>query len=224
MAVVFVSGGPTTAFDPKRTLPVDRAIERNQVLLSPNTSFGDLMSLSDIAAIGSLVGGAAVLVSLVYLAQQVRQSATNQSAAVHQGRSSTVTDLLIRLSEPSLSRTFLRAASGDREIPAEEFYQYLNMFGAILMSWEDQFAQHKSGMLSDDRFFGTSAAVMTVLQLPGNYAAWKVYAAPLFAADFREYVESRIVEGRAVEQRDVLADWKAQLDSEEASTPRKITP
>ena len=169
------------------------------------------MTLSDIAAIGSLVGGVAVLISLVYLAQQIRQSASNQRAAVHQGRSSTIGDLLIRMAEPSLARTFLRGAAGDREIPGDEFYQYLNMFGAILMGWEDHFAQHKSGMLSDDRFFGTSAAVASVLQLPGNYAAWKVYAAPLFAADFREFVESRIAAGRSIAQRDVLADWKAEL-------------
>jgi len=169
------------------------------------------MTFSDVAAIGSLVGGVAVLISLIYLAQQIRQSAINQRAAVHQGRSSTIGDLLIRLADPSLARTFLRGASGDQEISAEEFYQYLNVFGATLMGWEDHFAQHKSGMLSDDRFFGTCAAVATVLQLPGNYAAWKVYAAPLFAADFREFVESRIVAGRALTQRDVLADWKAEL-------------
>ena len=179
------------------------------------------MTLSDIAAFGSLIGGVAVLISLIYLAQQIRQSAINQRAAVHQGRSSTVVDLLIRLADPSLSRTYLRGASGDQEIPADEFYQYLNMFGATLMGWEDHFAQHKSGMLSDDRFFGTSAAVASVLQLPGNYAAWKVYAAPLFAADFREFVDSRIVEGRAIAQRDVLADWKAELASAAASAPRK---
>ena len=178
------------------------------------------MTLSDVAAIGSLVGGVAVLTSLIYLAQQIRQSAINQRAAVHQGRSSTVGDLLIRLAEPSLARTMLRGASGDRQISPEEFYQYLNLFGATLMGWEDHFAQHKSGMLSDDRFFGTSAAVASVLQSPGNYAAWKVYAAPLFAADFREFVEGRIAAGRAVTQRDVFADWKAELASASSSQVR----
>ena len=36
------------------------------------------MSLSDVAAIGSLVSGVAVLVSLVYLSLQVKQAERNQ--------------------------------------------------------------------------------------------------------------------------------------------------
>jgi hypothetical protein len=179
------------------------------------------VTLSDLASIGSLVSGVAVLISLIYLAQQIRQSASNQRAAVHQGRSATIGDLLIRLAEPSLARTFSRAASGDREIPVEEFYQYLNLFGAVLMGWEDHFDQHKSGMLSDDRFFSTSAAIANVFQRPGNRAAWKVYAAPQFARDFRAFVEDRIEEGRLSAPRDVFADWKAELTSEMAiATPK----
>src|SRR5579859_3500965 len=114
------------------------------------------MTLSNLASIGSLVSGVAVLISLIYLAQQIRQSAQNQRAAVHQGRSVAISDLLIRIAEPSLARTFSRAALGDREIPVEEFYQYLNLLGALLIGWEDHFAQHQSDMLSDDRFFSTS--------------------------------------------------------------------
>jgi len=44
------------------------------------------MTLSDLASIGSLVSGIAVLVSLVYLAQQTRQNSKHTRALIQQGR------------------------------------------------------------------------------------------------------------------------------------------
>ena len=44
------------------------------------------MTLSDLASIGSLVSGAAVLGSLIYLALQVRQTDRNQMAAIRHSR------------------------------------------------------------------------------------------------------------------------------------------
>ena len=43
------------------------------------------MTLSDLAAIGSLVSGLAVLVSLVYVSIQIRQTERNQRALINQG-------------------------------------------------------------------------------------------------------------------------------------------
>ena len=47
---------------------------------------GANMSLSDLASIGSLVSGVAVLGSLIYLALQVRQTDRNQQAAIRHSR------------------------------------------------------------------------------------------------------------------------------------------
>jgi hypothetical protein len=52
------------------------------------------MNLSDLAAIGSLVSGIAVLVSLVYLAQQTRQNSKHTRALIQQGRAIQSADIL----------------------------------------------------------------------------------------------------------------------------------
>jgi len=44
------------------------------------------MSLSDLAAIGSLISGVAVLISLIYLSQQIRQNTKHSRAIIQQGR------------------------------------------------------------------------------------------------------------------------------------------
>ncbi len=58
------------------------------------------MTLSDIASIGSLISGVAVLVSLAYLALQVRQTERNQRASIHQGASERSANLVLALSSP----------------------------------------------------------------------------------------------------------------------------
>lgn len=51
------------------------------------------MSLSDLAALGSFVSGFAVLLSLIYLALQVRQTKRNQQIAIRHSRATRVVDL-----------------------------------------------------------------------------------------------------------------------------------
>ena len=52
------------------------------------------MSLSDLANISNLVSDLAVLVFLIYLAQQIRQAAQNQRAAIHNDRTGFLLQLL----------------------------------------------------------------------------------------------------------------------------------
>src|SRR5579862_4809924 len=50
------------------------------------------MTLADLASIGSLISGVAVLISLIYLALQVRQAEKNQRALMNQGTAARVSD------------------------------------------------------------------------------------------------------------------------------------
>ena len=66
------------------------------------------MSLSDLASVGSFVSGIAVLVSLIYLALQVRQAEKNQRALIHQGRVAQSTERFLRFADPGFSRAYLK--------------------------------------------------------------------------------------------------------------------
>ena len=57
------------------------------------------MSLSDLAAIGSLISGVAVLISLIYLARQMRQNTKHTRALIQQGRVERISNQLGRLSK-----------------------------------------------------------------------------------------------------------------------------
>jgi hypothetical protein len=61
------------------------------------------MSLSDLASLGSFVSGFAVLLSLIYLALQVRQTKRNQQIAIRHSRASRIVELQLALADPAVA-------------------------------------------------------------------------------------------------------------------------
>src|SRR5271169_6994987 len=131
------------------------------------------MNLSDFASIASIVSSIAVAISLIYLAMQVRQSERNQRALMQQGRADRVSDLSLRMADPSLSSVFLKGMSGDEGLTAEQFGQFMNMWRAGFVSSEDSFLQHKSGHLDDAAFRSYAAGARQYFTSPGLRAAWR---------------------------------------------------
>ena len=83
------------------------------------------MSLSDLASIGSLVSDMAVLISLIYLALQVRQAERNQRAIVQQARISRSSDQLMGLADPVLTRAWLQGLKGAADLSEEETFRFV---------------------------------------------------------------------------------------------------
>src|SRR5438067_12058989 len=71
------------------------------------------MSLTDLTSLASLVSSVAVLVSLLFIGLQIRQSNRNQRSLMQQGRSARNVELLSRLSDPRPSDVMLRVARGE---------------------------------------------------------------------------------------------------------------
>lgn len=67
------------------------------------------MTLSDLASIGSFVSGVAVVITLVMLLLQMRQTDRNQRAAMQLGRATRGTDVLTRLIDPEVARIARKA-------------------------------------------------------------------------------------------------------------------
>jgi hypothetical protein len=75
------------------------------------------MSLSDLASLGSFVSGFAVLISLIYLSLQVRQTKRNQQIAIRHSRASRIVELSARspawrIARPNFGGRFLAFMDG----------------------------------------------------------------------------------------------------------------
>jgi hypothetical protein len=139
------------------------------------------MSLSDLASIGSLVSGVAVLASLVLLFFQLRQlnrqvlqTDRNQQAAIRHSRVTRHVEILLARLGPGLADAWQHGSRNPDMITQTELNQYLTLCRAWFAHLEDAFYQHEEGLLNEDAFATVLAGADNMIAVPGVRLAWKV--------------------------------------------------
>jgi hypothetical protein len=145
------------------------------------------MSLTDLASIGSLVSGLAVLVSLVYLAQQTRQNVRNSQALIQQGRAARIADTALRVAELRASDGLDKCFNGSLDVSAKDVARFLYICRAVFISAEDSFFQHEQGLLDDVAFASFVNSVKSGMAAPGIAAGW-VMTAESYEPQFRDFM------------------------------------
>jgi hypothetical protein len=172
------------------------------------------MSLSDLASVGSFVSGVAILISLVYLALQVKQTERNQQISIRHSRASRIVELELALADPAVTDAWLHGSGSPQEITQTELSQFIHLCRSLLFHFEDSFYQREEGLLNDDAFETVVAGTRFLARNPGWRAAWTV-ARPNFGGRFRDFMDG-VVAGSAVEPPAELSleAWKVAFASE----------
>jgi hypothetical protein len=176
------------------------------------------MSLSDLASLGSFVSGFAVLISLIYLALQVRQTKRNQQIAIRHSRATRVVELHLALADLAVAGAWLHGSGSPQEITQTEVSQFNNLCRALFFHFEDSFYQREEGLLNDDAFETVVAGARLSARSPGFRAAWRI-ARPNFGGRFLAFMDG-VATGSAVEPPlDLsLEAWKVAFASEASRT------
>jgi len=184
---------------------------------------GWVMSLSDLASIGSFVSGLAVLISLLYLSLQVRQNTHVHHANAHQARLNFVKEFLGRLTEFSTASIFLRGSEGDLRVTEVEFLQYRSLMHSWFLGMAEIVWLHERGVLDEDRFAGSMEALRANLSAPGCRAVWTVIK-PLMPAPFRMIVERTIAQTDVASVHAAFEGWRLALAAQPSSAPSDLNP
>jgi hypothetical protein len=126
------------------------------------------MSLSDLASLGSFVSGFAVLMSLIYLALQVRQTERNQQISIRHSRVSRIVELQLALAGPAVADAWLHGSASPQKITQTELSQFTNLCRALFFHFEDSFYQREEGLLNDDAFETVVAGARLLARSPGH--------------------------------------------------------
>src|SRR5215472_18516570 len=111
----------------------------------PELTRGSLMSLSDLASLGSFVSGFAVLVSLVFLyfqlrqlGIQVRQAEKNQVASIGHTRATRMVDFLMRrATSPQFADAVRKGSWGHDDVSLTELAQFRSYIQAAYLNNRD---------------------------------------------------------------------------------------
>jgi hypothetical protein len=152
------------------------------------------MTLPDLASIGSIMSGVAVLASLLYLNQQIRQNTKHSRALIQQGRSLGSSNYLVQQAmDPSLTEIAERGDRGDITLDRVQSARYMYMTIAFFFLVEDLFYQHQDGLIDAERNAGTTEVLRLRFQSPGFRAAWMAMR-PQFGPAFTSFLDS-LMEG-----------------------------
>jgi hypothetical protein len=178
------------------------------------------MSLSDLASLGSFVSGFAVLVSLIYLALQVRQTKRNQQISIRHSRASRIVELQLALADSAVADAWLHGSWSPHEITHTELSQFLNLCRALFFHFEDSFYQREEGLLNDDAFETVVAGVELSARSPGWRAAWKM-SRQNFGGRFLDFMDGVVARSAAEPPAELsLEAWKVAFASEAARSSR----
>jgi hypothetical protein len=179
------------------------------------------MSLEHIFYVSQSIAAVAVIASLLYLAQQVRQAERVQRATMQQGRADRTTQASLAVASSELARVLQKGMAGDTELTREEFTQWMWMCRALFLSGEDSFLQHEAGMLSDAAFDSYVAGVKFYFSMPGMRAAWKLIESQ-FGSNFRSFGSAMPAQTKATSQKaDAYDEWRKPAGSRTLEPPNK---
>jgi hypothetical protein len=148
------------------------------------------MSLSDLASLATFVSSVAVLASLFYLAQQIRQNTKHSQALIQQGRAARITETALRLAELRAEDDGIdNCFAGEPEVDSKALGRFFTVCRAIFASGEDSFYQHGRGLMDEQTFASFEASLRgTMSRSPGLTASWLMYR-DSYEPDFRAYMD-----------------------------------
>jgi hypothetical protein len=168
------------------------------------------MTLSDVAGVGSLISSIAVLISLVYLALQVRQTEKNQRSLTNQGAITRGNSSLALFMQPDLSDLYARAIAGETAFTSGEAYRLQTIMRISMLSLQDHYVQFRAGPIDQITYDNISGGVQRLMSRQVFRALW-VDARMAYAPELRALVDGFVADTPLAEPVDLGAQLKSRL-------------
>lgn len=175
------------------------------------------MTLANLANIGEFIGGIAVIVSLIYVALQIRQNTKTIRGSTLQQNTDFWGDLFLRLAQPELASIYSTGMRGNADISPITFTQFNCLARSMFLGFENQYFQYQNGILDPESYLGYERIIAAqILSYRGFRIYWeqnRPYYSPRFVRHIDTIIE-RTPEGGAL-----LKEWIAiasRLQDEES--------
>jgi len=155
------------------------------------------MNWEAIGAVGEILGAAGVIISLLYLAVQIRGDArAKRAAAIHQQIQAPADVLLTLATNPEVAELYLRGIRDFHSLKGAELPRFSSLLGHMFRLFEDEFLQWTEGDLDPRVWHGLEAPIDDILPFPGVQAWWKTRS-HWYNEQFQSFIENNLSEQRA---------------------------
>ena len=148
------------------------------------------MSIEELGSIGDFVGSIAVLISLVYLAVQVKGNTEAARTSTYQAIVSEFGALNRALAgTPGLSVLFVNALEDFESLSADDKARMSQLFFVCFHNFENMYYQYRKGYLEDDVWTGWKRLMLTYHSRPG-FQTWWTLRSDVFSSTFAEFLRT----------------------------------
>lgn len=169
------------------------------------------MNWEAISTVSEAIGAIAVIISLIYLAMQIRQNTKMSKAATRQA----IADAISRapsdfFTDIDFARSFLKHLGGE-DLDAAQDLRLQAYCYVTLRNWENIHYQYRSGMLNEDEWEALRLNVKALLQVP----MWRDYwerEHEIYSSPFRREIDALLAElaqGPAVMPKSMIHSQKS---------------
>jgi hypothetical protein len=162
------------------------------------------LTLQDLGNLGELISAIAVVISLVYLAVQIRQNTTTLRASSYQAvLDSSRSDNELVLVHPHLERVYRIGRRDPTALTDEERPLFRHLISQLLLNHETIFLQYQHGVIDEDLWRRRQIALRVLVLQPGVRQWWAGSGRNYFDSGFQELVDSLL--GKVTAQNEPAA-------------------
>ena len=171
--------------------------------------------LSELADIGELAGGVAVVASLIYLALQVRQNTRAVRGSTLHLNTDLWASLFLRLPDQATTQAYIAGMSGRADIKPLHYTQFFFICKAMFLALEDQFYQAREGTLDRQIYGAYERATAAQLLAFRGFRLWWAQTRSTFSPPFVERMDALVARTREQDPGAFFAEWRTLARAQE---------
>jgi hypothetical protein len=150
------------------------------------------MTLENLGNVGEFVGALAVVISLVYLAVQIRQNTRAVRSASHQTLVSSEQAIQASISDnPEVARIVVQANKDFDVLNEEDRMRFVMLAARFFSNFENVFYQYSRGLIDEDLWRPWLEGMRFFVHQPGVQRYWETFKFG-FAEPFRELIDKQL--------------------------------
>ncbi len=166
------------------------------------------MDWTAVGALGEAIGAAGVILSLLYLASQVRQNTKFSRAATRQALSDGAQRLASDVVEIDDIARIMQDAMDGKEVKPHERLRIQGRCLRDLRFWDNSYYQYTEGLLTADEWDGFRENLRLIFQFPYYTDYWEKLQV-IFSVPFRREVNSLLSGEQPLDLLEALREGKA---------------
>jgi len=152
------------------------------------------MTMEYMGNLGSMIGGLAIFVSLLYLAVETRvNTKAIRSAAMHSAATAAADATVELFGDRERANLMLKMMSPEdnSDISAADQLQFSNLAISSFIRFEDMFAQYDQGVVPDKMWQVRKRFARSLIEHPAWKPLWEMWKnSPIFIPEFVEEIEA----------------------------------